>query len=270
MARTMAPRRADVADTGADAALRALVGRAQGGDGAARERLLERFASAAVKIAARAVRHDLHADSEDEASVALIALNEAIDRYDPSRGARLLTFAQTVIRRRLIDQARAVGRPEMPLSALELEDEDGQSHVPLLSRRAVARAHEAEEAEARREEIARYAERLGAFGLTLAELWRVAPRHRDSRRDAQAAGRLVASDAALRAHLMRHRLLPMKALEARVRVTRKTLERHRKYIVAVALVSRAEFPYLYDYLRDVPAAAGPNSDWRTASTSARR
>ena len=241
-----------------------------GGDAEAREELISDYLPLVLKVASRASGRYVQVGRDEEVSIGLVAFNEAIDRYDPSRGARFLTFAETVIRRRLIDQARAVGRPEMPLSALELEDEDGQSHVPLLSRRAVARAREAEEAEARREEIARYAERLGEFGLTLAELWRVAPRHRDARRDALAAGRLVASDAALRAHLMSHRLLPMKALEARVRVTRKTLERHRKYIVGVALVSRAEFPYLYDYLRDVPAAAGPNSDWRTASTSARR
>ena len=65
----------------------------------------------------------------------------------------------------------------------------------------------------------------------------------------------MANDERLLAYLLERRTLPLKAIGERVRVSRKTLERHRKYILAVALVSRAEFPCLYGYMPEAAAGA---------------
>lgn len=135
------------------------------------------------------------------------------------------------------------------MSELEEEDEEGRPYVPVLAAAAWERRRQEEERRARREEILEYERRLRAFGLSLEELVRVSPRHEDSRRSAMAVGRMVAEEPELRDHLMARRELPMKALEARVGVSRKTLERQRKYIIAVALMASGEFPHLEGYLR---------------------
>ncbi|MNY66116.1 RNA polymerase sigma factor SigI [compost metagenome] len=44
------------------------------------------------------------------------------------------------------------------------------------------------------------------------------------------------------------RMLPIKELLAQVKVSRKTLERNRKFIIAVALIYQGPYPYLRDYL----------------------
>jgi RNA polymerase sigma factor len=248
-ARSDARRRAAGDERSQPDPLLALVARAQAGDEGARERVIALCAKPAARIASRAVGRYVRLGMDDEFSVALMAVDEAIDRFDPARGRRFLAFAERVIRRRLIDHGRLKAPPETPLSALTVEDDEGNSYVPALGRRALELATAADESAARHEEILCYALRLREFGLGLEELVEVSPRHADARRDAVAIGRLVAADPALRAYLYEHRALPLKALEARVRATRKTIERHRKYIIAVALVSPSEFPHLYEYLK---------------------
>ncbi|WP_416145023.1 hypothetical protein [Planococcus koreensis] len=44
--------------------------------------------------------------------------------------------------------------------------------------------------------------------------------------------------------------LPIKDIEKLVRVSRKTLERNRKYIIAMAILIDSELHYLKDYLKE--------------------
>jgi RNA polymerase sigma factor len=230
---------------------------AQGGDVVVRDRVVRLFAGRAARIASRAVGRYVEAGRDDEVSIALMAVDEAISHFDPARGTRFLPFAERVIRRRLIDHLRRRGRTETPFSALALEDEEGQAQVPALNRRSLALADEEAERLARREEIRRYGERLERFGLSLEALVHATPRHRDARRGALAVGRLVATDDAMRDHLLAHGTLPLKALERRTGITRKTLERHRRYIVGIALVGPEDFPLMFEHLRAAaPSIAG--------------
>ncbi|MNY74892.1 RNA polymerase sigma factor SigI [compost metagenome] len=48
--------------------------------------------------------------------------------------------------------------------------------------------------------------------------------------------------------LLTKRQLPIKELLMQVQVSRKTLERNRKYLIAIALIFNGPYPYLRDYL----------------------
>ncbi len=48
--------------------------------------------------------------------------------------------------------------------------------------------------------------------------------------------------------MLQKRMLPIKELLDQVNVSRKTLERNRKFIIAVALIFNGPYPYLKDYL----------------------
>jgi len=228
---------------------RELIKRAQSGDDAARDDLIARYEPLILRMASRAVGRYVRKGQDDEASIALIAFNEAITSFDPDRGRGFVRFAEQVIRRRLVDHYRRQRRPEVAMSQFEEEDEEGHTYVPILAEAALEHHRQDDEARSRREEIGAYEERLGQFGLSLDELVRICPRHEDSRRTAMAVGRMVAEDPELTAHLLERHELPMKALEDRVAVSRKTLERQRKYIIAVALMAGGSFPHLQDYLR---------------------
>ncbi|RJQ08736.1 MAG: RNA polymerase sigma-I factor [Bacillota bacterium] len=237
-----------------------LLGRARGGDDAARETLLRRYSPFALKVASRVTGGYVQLGRDDEASVALMAFNEAIDSYDPSRGASFLGFVQAVIRRRLIDyfrQAKAKRR-EVPMSALRATDgsDEGWAEGPGPSRLEAVQAAAAEwahadwqEASDRRDEVARFRELLDAYGISLHELTQVSPRHEDARHRAIQAARALAARPDLVSYLRQRGELPLKDLERLVRVSRKTLERQRKYIIAVTLILTEELPHLEAYLK---------------------
>ncbi|MFO7172686.1 MAG: RNA polymerase sigma factor SigI [Bacillota bacterium] len=232
-----------------------LIAAARDGDQQAREDLIRQYLPLVLKVGAQVSGRYLRVGQDEEISVGMLAINEAIDRYDPERGASFLTFAEMVIRRRLMDYYRRQrGGREIPLSELQGEDEEGNPLAGAEEREALIQ-HAAElEAEERREEIAQYARRLLEFGIRLRDLVRESPRHADARERAIACARLVAETPALREHLLRRRELPLKALEAIAPVSRKTLERQRRYIIAVALIWIDGYTHLQRYLE--PLAGG--------------
>ncbi len=219
-------------------------------DSAERERLIERFTPFILRVTTRAVGHYVRMGQDDEVSVAMIAFNEAIDRFDASRGGNFLALAETVIRRRLVDHYRRE-RPhaEIPLSAFSGDDPERDAPFPGEEQAAIE-THLAEVAsQERREEIERYRAELGVVGIDFQQLLRHAPRHRDARAAAVSVARLVAATPEFASFLRERGTLPMGRIDGRVEVSRKTLERHRKYIVAVALALMGDYPYLQTYLR---------------------
>ncbi|MBX5475715.1 MAG: RNA polymerase sigma-I factor [Clostridia bacterium] len=225
---------------------------ARAGDREARDGLIRAYTPFVLRVASRACGRYLVTGRDDEVSVALIAFNEAIDRFDGEAGSSFLAFAEMVIRRRLIDHYRASRNPrETPLTEFESTDDEGQPFNVVDIRGALAK-HEAEEqAQRRRADIERFREVLAEFGLTLQDLVDAAPRHEDARRRAMAVARRIAETPAFVQHLKRHKALPLKELSSLrdLGVSRKTLERQRKYIIAVAMILLEDLETLREYIK---------------------
>ena len=226
-----------------------LVALAREGSAEARERLIRRYTPLVLRIASRSSGRYVRLGEDDEVSIALMAFNEAIDGYDASRGTSFIGFAEVVVKRRLIDYfRRESAHAELPLSSLEEEDETGHVQNQAAQRQAVEGFTRETENWERRQEVMRYVELLRGYGISLAELVEVSPRHEDARRNAMAVARVLAGDPQLCAHLRQKKELPLRALESRVGLSRKTLERQRKYIIAVALVLMEDLTNLKEYL----------------------
>lgn len=221
---------------------------ARKGDKQAREDLIRKYTPLVLRVGSQVTGRYLTVGRDEEVSIGLIALNEAIDRFDPSRGTSFISFAELVIKRRLVDYFRRQKQPEIPLSELETEDDEGNPLDTVERRQALDEHARRLEAEERKHEIVRYAKRLAEFGITFSELVAVSPKHEDARERALEAARLVATQPQLAQHLLTKRELPLKQLEARVGVSRKTLERQRKFIIAVALIMLEDFYHLRQYI----------------------
>ena len=229
-----------------------LLRRAQAGDAQAREKLIQSNMSHIVRIASRLSRRYLEAGRDDEVSIALMAFNEAIDSYQADRGASFHGFAETVIRRRLVDFFRREGkRPEIPLSELESEDEEGSSFNYAEVKGSLEHFESEQSDDARRKEIVQYTHLLASYGIQISELVRIAPKHRDARQRAMFVARLIAETDVYRRYLVEKQSLPLLMLEKdhRVQISRKTLERQRKYIIAVAVLYMSDLYYLKDYIQ---------------------
>jgi RNA polymerase sigma factor len=222
---------------------------ARNGDKQAREDLLRQYTPLVLRVGSQVSGRYLQVGRDEEVSVGLLALNEAIDRFDSARGASFISFAEMVIKRRLIDYYRRhKGRGEIPLSELETEDEEGNLLQSVEQRTAIDRFAQEQESDDRKHEIIRYTKRLSDFGISFSELVEICPKHEDARERALEAARLVALNPLFAQHMQNKRELPLKQLEERVGVSRKTLERQRKYIIAVALIMLEDFYHLKHYI----------------------
>lgn len=172
---------------------------------------------------------------EDELSLAMLAFYEAILAYERGRGA-FLPYAARAIRNRLIDYYRTEKRHGNVISLhTPAEDEDGDR--TLLDTVPAARDYlEGYELQTvSQQEIQEFSEKLAQFGLTFSDVADNCPRQDRT----LAACVRVLDYARTRSDLLRQvedtGKLPMSELAAGAGVERKTLERHRKYLVAILL-----------------------------------
>jgi RNA polymerase sigma factor len=220
----------------------------QNGNEQARNKIIEEYQPFIKKAASKACKFYID-ESRDEFSIGLLAFNEAIDQYKEGQGTKFLTFADMVIRRRIIDYIRKearVKRLEYLQNATSDDDEFEESYV---EQRAAIEHYELQvESENRMYEIEEYGKVLENFGITFKSLSKVSPKHYDARENAKTIARLIADQPELKNYLLEKKQLPIKDLLNLVTCSRKTIERNRKYIIAVALIYIREFTSLISYI----------------------
>jgi len=226
----------------------AVLKRIKQGDKLAREDFLENNKPFVFKAACKFSRRVLEWGRDDELAVALIAFNEAIDRYCEESGVPFPAFARIVINSRLTDLRRRESRnltAGMPVSAPE-----GGLNEAEFSRAWEIYLEETAAGE-REEEIHEFEKLLNDYGVTFDDLVRCSPRHRDTRLSLMLAARSLAENSGLREEFMEKKKLPLLELQKNTGISRKTLERGRKYIIAMALLiyRREDFIYLSSYLK---------------------
>ncbi|NLT96400.1 MAG: RNA polymerase sigma-I factor [Clostridia bacterium] len=228
-----------------------MVVEAQLGDEIARERLLKEYTPFILRVASNFCNRYLVMGQDDEASIGLMAFNEAIDKYSADKGAKFLTFAEVVIRRRLTDYYRKESKftnNVLPLS--NFQDTENQDQERLLEIEEANKAfHIEEEAFNKKQEILQFTQMLGDFDISLSELVKLSPKHQDARERAYEVAKLIADNPLLLEFLQEKKTLPLKKIEEKVEVSRKTLERQRKYIIALVLVLTGNFEYLQSYIQ---------------------
>lgn len=212
------------------------------GDVAARQQLLSRYTPMVIKIASGLTGRFVEVGRDEEISVGLMALNEAIDKYDPTRGASFTSFANLVISNRLRDYLRRQRRRELPVSAIS------EQLPPLEARQAWQDFQEKDVQENRRSEVLQFIQQLSQYNLDLKQLAASTPKHRQARARACHAARLLASSRELSQHVRAKKELPLKELVGMLSVSRKTLERQRKYIIALFIIMTGEYNCLEEYL----------------------
>ena len=225
-----------------------LLNMATGGDAGAREKLLEACQPFVFKVASRLCNRSLEWGRDDELSIGLIALNEAVERYQRDLGVPFLAYARLVIRSRLIDYIRRQGREKETCVLIPDDNFGGAGRAEIT--RALELHLDDVAAQERREEISAYGDMLKQYRITLGDLVKVSPRHRETRQTLLRVAHQLAESEALMARFKESKRLPLEELMRLTGVGRKVLERGRKYIIAVALIlyHSDELVYLYSYI----------------------
>ncbi|HEX7057479.1 MAG TPA: RNA polymerase sigma factor SigI [Bacilli bacterium] len=220
------------------------------GDVRLRNQVIADYQPYIAKVTSKFCKRYIDPARDDEFSVALDAFNEAINKFSAEAGASFLSFAETVIRRRLIDYIRKEQRfsRQVPYSAFEVEDDEDSFVNPVEIAQSLERYKAEQNVAARRLEIEELSASLAQYGISFQELVRISPKHSDSRRLLVQIGSILSNNDELLSQLRNKKMLPIKELLEKVDISRKTLERHRKYIIAIALIDSGPYPHLQNYL----------------------
>jgi len=185
---------------------------------------------------------------DDELSVAMLAFYETILAYDRSRGA-FLGLAAVAIRNRLIDFSRAEKRHSGTVSCDEPAGENFTVGDTIPDRRDAVSAL-ADRISAQKE-IGEFILRLADFGLTLADVSDNCPRQARTMAACMGAAAFARENPAVLEELEQTKKLPLNRLAEGSGVSRKTLERHRKYLVAVLLAYTNGYEIIRGHLRQM-------------------
>lgn len=226
------------------------------------ERILENFITENQRFilicAAKAARRFV-TKSDDEWSAALLAFHEAVGAYDAGKGS-FRSFAALIIRRRVTDFLRGEMRhsSEIPVEPYTMTGElTEESPSPLQVRirdQVTKMAEDAAETGSAAEEIGAMQQILSAYGFSFFDLSDSSPKAEKTRRQCALAVRTLIEDTALISRMQASKALPIRELALRSGVSKKLLERHRKYIIAAAEILTGDYPVLGEYLRPIRKA----------------
>ncbi|WP_430787903.1 RNA polymerase sigma factor SigI [Virgibacillus flavescens] len=230
--------------------LEEMIASAKKGDTEVQNQLLKMYQPYIAKCVSEVCKRYIDPKRDDEFSVGLFAFNEAIQTYSSDKGSSFLSFAKLVVKRKVIDYIRFVQKTPATSSLDESYDEEKMENPAEIV--AVNEKYQVEQdAWYRREEIADFKDKLWDYKLTLTELTEASPKHKDARESAIRTAKILYNDEELREYVQLKRKLPIKDLVKKVDVSKKTLERNRKYILAIFIVLSEDYLYLRDYLKGV-------------------
>lgn len=193
-------------------------------------------------------------EQDDAFSIAMIAFHEALVSYEPDRGA-FLSYAGLRIHSRLLDQQRRENRNEPALSLDEPEEQDDRTLGETLADPTDPIA-EQETREATRQEILELAAVMQPFGVSFSDVADNCPKQQRTLDACAEAIRYAASQPVLLEELLHTKKLPMTKLVKGSGVERKTLERHRKYLLVMLLIQTNGYEIMRGHLRRVLRKGG--------------
>ena len=215
--------------------LKGLLQRAKNGEERAREELIRKHRDYITKVSSRVCKRFLCWENDDELSIALLAFNEAIDSYDFNQRTSFSSFAYTVIHRRLTDYFRRnPAKYELLLAAEQDYSED--RIFSILEQKSHHAYQDRLQQEKMAETIDLYRQQLSRYDITLEDLVRCSPRHRDTRGKLMQVAMTVAHHPDMLSYLKNTGKLPAKQLVERTGLSNRVLEKGRKYIIATVIL----------------------------------
>jgi RNA polymerase sigma factor len=185
----------------------------------------------------------------DNLTDAMLAFTHSVQTYESENGA-FIQYAATVIRNRLIDNARKelAAQKHFFSPAGEAPDASAAAEAaPPWEADVSLRAYSRSEEELNlRLEIEDVNSEFSQWGFSWASLLKKCPKQDRSRRVCLRIAEAVRESPELLADTLRNRQLPV----ARLAETfpRKALEKYRQYIAALIILLRGDYPYVYSFV----------------------
>jgi RNA polymerase sigma factor len=206
------------------------------GDELARERLILHYKPYMINVAGHITKRFI-SWSDEEASIALLAFNRAIDTFDEEGGRRFLSYAYLLINRDLVDFYRKEKRENHLSLDISFNEEEMLSSNKQENEKSLKQYEQQIQSAELVEEILELDEALKRYKITFEELEDYSPKHEDTRLALFEMGATLSQDAECVELLQRKKKLPIKLISKKFGYKKKTLERHRKYLITLILLA---------------------------------
>lgn len=197
----------------------------------------------------KVMKRPLDVNQDDEYSIAMIAFHEAINGYSKTRGS-FLNYASMLIRNRIIDYWRRNNRHNQVISLNTPINEDAstlEESIPdneYQEENLVIR-------EATKEEILELSQQMTEFGVSLTDVAESSPKQERTLTSCKEVIAYAKDNKEIMEEFLRTKRLPLSKILSGVNVPRKTIERHRKYVVALLLIYSNGYEIIRGHLAEV-------------------
>jgi RNA polymerase sigma factor len=185
---------------------------------------------------------------DDELSIGLMAFVEAIKSYESIKG-NFLSFAQNIIKRRLIDYYRKEKKHNNVISLNGFYEEDGETEKDLSVGASIDNYSKEMAEESRKHELEELKIELHKWDISFLDLVDVSPKHDKTRKIYKEIIRFLIDQPVLLANIMKKKYLPIAEIEKSLNIPRKKIERARKYIIAVLLINTGDYQYIKEFIQ---------------------
>lgn len=218
------------------------------GDTQLKEGLINDYKPFIIKVISSVTGRFVDTKNSDELSIGLMAFDEAIESFNADKNVGFLSFAEIVIKRRVVDYIRKDIKNSNVYPFTYFESNDNEDNNIFENKYMVVEPGSLFDKIELKEEIELFRKRLGEFDISLFDLVGNAPKHSDSKALAISIARVLADNTALSDKLEKKKNIPMTDLLRIVQVNRKTVERNRKFIIAVYLIINSRLEVLQGYI----------------------
>lgn len=196
------------------------------------------------------MKRSVDVTQEDELSIGMIAFHEAINGYSKTRG-NFLSYASLLIRNRIIDYWRKNNRHNQVISLDTPINDDEPSALDRMASSDVTHEETMVIREATKEEIIELSEQMVSFGVSLVDVADNSPKQERTLRSVQSVVAYAKDNELLMENFLRTKRLPLAELATETNIARKTIERHRKYIIALLLIYSNGYEIIRGHLAEV-------------------
>ncbi len=217
------------------------------GDSNERERLIKDYKPFIINIVSKEIGKFVSDGDCDELSIGLMAFNEALDKFDMDVSNSFFTFAEKVIKSRLIDFYRKEKKNlnTIPISYLNEFYEDEEIEEKLFVDHSHANKQDVWE------EIEDFTKSLKLFEITIEDLIENSPKHVDARRNAAKIAFQIANDEMLMKKIMDSKKMPTTEIEKIYCISRKVLHKNKKFIIAVCIILMSNNDIMKSYVNNL-------------------
>lgn len=186
-------------------------------------------------------------DSDDEYSIAMIGFHEAIRKFENNKG-NFVSFASQIIRNRIFDFYRKENRHTGHYSIHENEDQK-DNNIQLADERN--HFEESDNMSSTKEEIKELMGLLESYGLDITDIAENAPKQERTLIQCREVIQFVIDNPLVLEDTVKSGKIPITLLSKNTKVKKKTIERHRKYILAMMLIQTNGFYIIRDHISQV-------------------